>query len=146
MSCRPCDEVQERGDVAYVRVDKANVGLTGCDEHVAKVLDSLQVVREQVEAGEIQLVPSGRTVVRVKGEAPARSASSDPLKFGTRGIWRKPASDDQKAMRMKAVVLEQLKGGLLYIFTDKPMVRGHDNLSMRTATIFSGDFEPGATV
>lgn len=142
MSCRPCDEVQERGDVAYVRVDKANVGITGCDEHVGFVLDALSVLRDMGNP----IVPSGRTIVRVKGEAPARSASSDPFAFGTRGIWRKPANEDQKAMRMKATVLEQQKGGLLYIFTDKPMVRGHDNLSMRTATIFQGDFEPGATV
>jgi hypothetical protein len=34
MSCKKCDEVQDRGDIAYLRVDKANVGLLGCDEHL----------------------------------------------------------------------------------------------------------------
>lgn len=63
MSCLPCDETK---DVAYVRVDKANVGLIGCDEHVRKVLDMLEACREMVKEYGLELVDSGRTIYRVK--------------------------------------------------------------------------------
>lgn len=66
MSCLPCDKMQDKGDVAYVRVGKANVGLTGCDEHVGEVLDALTAIRQMVSTGEIEMVPIGRTIVRVK--------------------------------------------------------------------------------
>lgn len=61
--------------------------------------------------------------------------------FGQKGIWRKPASEQSKAKRMKARVLEQTPEGLLYIFTDEPMVKGANNLTYRTATIFPSDFD-----
>lgn len=69
MSCLPCDQMQDKGDVAYVRVGKANVGLTGCDEHVGEVLDALTAIRQMVDKGEIEMVPSGRQVVRVKSQS-----------------------------------------------------------------------------
>ena len=65
-------------------------------------------------------------------------------KFGDKGIWKCPASEDHKAQRIPAVVLEQLKTGVLYIFTARPIRRGWENLSGRTATIFPSDFEKGA--
>ena len=60
----------------------------------------------------------------------------DP-KFGTPGIWHKPASERTKAKDVPAVILEQVKGGLLYIFT---LDRKASNLTYRTATIFPSDF------
>lgn len=59
--------------------------------------------------------------------------------FGTKGIWHKPASDHGKAAEIPCVVLEDTNG-VLYIFTDKPIKKGYNNLSYRTATIFSCDF------
>lgn len=38
--------MQERNDVAYIRVGKANVGLTGCDEHLNQILRKLYPDRE----------------------------------------------------------------------------------------------------
>lgn len=64
------------------------------------------------------------------------------LKFGDRGTWHCPASEEFKATNIKAVVLEQTKGGLLYIFTMRPIRKGWNNLSLRTATIFPSDFTP----
>lgn len=62
-------------------------------------------------------------------------------KFGDEGIWHMPTSDHQKKRDVPAVVLEQLNGeGCLYLFTHEPIIRGHDNLSNRTVTIFSSDF------
>lgn len=78
----------------------------------------------------------------MKTEPLTAAPSPARFKFGDRGIWKKPANDDQAAMDMPCRVLEQTKEGLLYIFTDKPMIRGHSNLTMRTATIFFSDFIP----
>lgn len=64
------------------------------------------------------------------------------FRFGDRGIWKKPASDDHKAADMPCRVLEHTKEGVLYIFTDKPIIRGYRNLAYRTATIFPSDFIP----
>lgn len=61
--------------------------------------------------------------------------------FGQKGIWHCPASDDHKARDIKARVLEQTPEGLLYIFTDEPIIKGAKNLTYRTATIFPVDFE-----
>jgi hypothetical protein len=38
MSCIKCEEIADKRMVAYYRVDKANVGLIGCDEHLNKVM------------------------------------------------------------------------------------------------------------
>lgn len=67
------------------------------------------------------------------------------FKFGDRGIWKMPGSSENKIKpaRIPAVILEQTKEGLLYIFTDKPIRRGWDNLTFRTATIFPSDWIPG---
>ncbi len=46
MSCQNCEDMQERNDVAYIRVGKANVGLTGCDEHLNQILRKLYPDRE----------------------------------------------------------------------------------------------------
>jgi len=67
MSCVPCEEVEKKGDVAYVRVDKANVGLIGCDEHVGKVLDMLDACRDMVKNFGLHLPEDPRRVVRIKG-------------------------------------------------------------------------------
>lgn len=64
------------------------------------------------------------------------------FKFGDRGIWKCPASEHHKAQKIPAVVLEHSKLGTLYIFTDRPIVRGYNNLSYRTATILPSDFIP----
>lgn len=60
-------------------------------------------------------------------------------KFGDKGIWHRPASETTKAKKIPAVVLEQTKEGLLYIFAygDKTA----RNLSAKTATIFPSDFK-----
>ena len=63
-------------------------------------------------------------------------------KFGDEGIWHMPASEEHKKKDLKCKVLEQLPGGLLYIFTDVPMIKGAKNLTYRTATIFPSDFTP----
>jgi hypothetical protein len=68
--------------------------------------------------------------------------SKNKFKFGDRGIWHCPASEDHKAQDLEAVVLEQTKEGLLYLFTKKTIRRGWNNLSYRTATIFPSDFTP----
>jgi len=62
------------------------------------------------------------------------------FKFGDRGIWHCPASDDRKKQDIPAVVLEQTKEGVLYIFTDFPIRKKYNNLTYRTATIFPSDF------
>ena len=64
------------------------------------------------------------------------------FKFGDRGIWHMPASETTKADDIPSVVLEQTKEGILYIFTDRPIQRGYNNLTWRTATIFPSDFTP----
>ena len=61
--------------------------------------------------------------------------------FGMMGIWHMPASEKQKARDIKAFVLEQVKGGLLYIYTLEPIMKGMNNLTYRTATILKSDFE-----
>lgn len=64
--------------------------------------------------------------------------------FGDKGVWRCPASENHKAQRIPAVVLEHTKEGALYIFTFKPIRKGWNNLTGRTATILPSDFEKGA--
>lgn len=64
MSCLNCEEFDNKP--TYVRVDKANVGLIGCDEHLGKVLASLAVVREMEQAGDLGLLPWNRPIVRLK--------------------------------------------------------------------------------
>lgn len=66
------------------------------------------------------------------------------FKFGDKGTWKSPGSEENKIKpaRIPAVVLEQTKEGLLYIFTLKPTRRGWNNLSYRTATIFPSDWIP----
>lgn len=58
-------------------------------------------------------------------------------KFGDRGIWHRPASETTKAKDIEAVILEEVEGGLIYIFTFEKKAK---NLSYRTATIFPSDF------
>lgn len=56
MSCVKCEEVQDRGDIAYVRIGKANVGLVGCDEHLQVLLGQLKVGR-QANAEAVNFTP-----------------------------------------------------------------------------------------
>lgn len=69
MSCVPCEEKEKEADITYVRIDRANVGLIGCDEHVRKILDALEAIRQMVAAGEIEMQDSGRPVVRIKKQS-----------------------------------------------------------------------------
>lgn len=41
MSCVKCEEMDDKNMVAYYRVDKANVGIIGCDEHVNKLMRAM---------------------------------------------------------------------------------------------------------
>lgn len=66
--------------------------------------------------------------------------SKNKFKFGDRGIWHVPASEQYEAKDVEAVVLEQTKEGLLYVFASKPIRKGWENLTYRTATIFPSDF------
>ena len=43
MSCEKCDKSQDAGMIAYFRWGKANIGITGCNEHVKEVMDVLRV-------------------------------------------------------------------------------------------------------
>ena len=58
--------------------------------------------------------------------------------FGEKGIWHRPASERTKAKDIPAMILEEVKGGLLYIFT---LEKTEKNLTGRTATIFPSDFK-----
>lgn len=60
--------------------------------------------------------------------------------FGQKGIWHKPASENTKAKDIPAVILEETKEGVIYIFTFEPILKGANNLTYRTATIFPSDF------
>jgi hypothetical protein len=59
------------------------------------------------------------------------------LLFGTKGIWHKPASEEEKARDIPAVILEVLENGTVYIFTFDKKAKC---LTDRTATIFDCDF------
>lgn len=41
MSCKECEEYQEKGLVAYYRWKNANIGLIGCPKHIKEILDYL---------------------------------------------------------------------------------------------------------
>jgi hypothetical protein len=41
MSCQKCDEFDDKGQVAYYRLGRANVGLVGCDEHLNQIMKAL---------------------------------------------------------------------------------------------------------
>lgn len=41
MSCIKCEEMDDKNLVAYYQVDKANVGILGCDEHVNKLMRAI---------------------------------------------------------------------------------------------------------
>jgi hypothetical protein len=41
MTCQECEHAQGRGDVTYVRVDKANILVSGCREHLKMLMDQL---------------------------------------------------------------------------------------------------------
>lgn len=61
------------------------------------------------------------------------------LEFGTRGIWKKSASENSKARDIPAVILECDHRGVLYIFTFDKKAK---TLTDRTATILQSDFYP----
>ena len=42
MSCDNCEKSQATGMVAYFRWGKANIGLTGCDEHLKEIIEVLR--------------------------------------------------------------------------------------------------------
>lgn len=68
------------------------------------------------------------------------------LQFGTKGIWHKPNSEESKARDIKAVVLRELKEGILYLFTTDEVIDGKkEYLNNRTVTVFKSDFTPSET-
>ena len=42
MSCRHCEEADEKGLVAYFRLRRANIGLIGCEEHLKIAISHLR--------------------------------------------------------------------------------------------------------
>jgi len=50
MSCQKCDEAQERGDSYYFRIDKANILISGCQEHVKETQKRLRQATEPVKS------------------------------------------------------------------------------------------------
>ena len=48
MSCKDCDEAQEKKGPAYLRWGTANIEINGCDAHVAQVMDTLNHVQTVV--------------------------------------------------------------------------------------------------
>lgn len=44
MSCKHCEEVQDKGDIAYVRVGPANVGIIGCNIHAGHVIRAVNAI------------------------------------------------------------------------------------------------------
>ena len=52
------------------------------------------------------------------------------LQFGDHVVWKKPASEFEKAKRIPAVVLEELDNGCVYLF----LYNKETNLTGRTAT------------
>lgn len=63
MSCKDCDERQDRGDVAYIRVRAANVGISGCDVHAGFVIRAVNASQKFLDTMDTE-----RVIVRVKGD------------------------------------------------------------------------------
>lgn len=42
MSCKFCDAEQDSGNCTYVRVGRANVLVSGCDEHLKEMFEQLR--------------------------------------------------------------------------------------------------------
>ena len=49
MSCDKCEEMQDSGAVAYYRWGKANIGMTGCDEHLKEIFEVLGKAQKEGE-------------------------------------------------------------------------------------------------
>ncbi len=50
MSCEKCERViRNGGPVCYVRIDRANVAILGCAEHVGKVIEMLRRADDEDE-------------------------------------------------------------------------------------------------
>jgi len=43
MSCAKCEKSQDSGMIAYYRVDRANIGIIGCKEHLLKVFEFMEL-------------------------------------------------------------------------------------------------------
>ena len=43
MSCKECEEAQNRDAIAYYRWKTANLALKGCDKHLREVFDALNL-------------------------------------------------------------------------------------------------------
>lgn len=58
MSCKNCDDMK---DVAYIRINSANVGIIGCDEHAGIAIRAINAVATMEE-----ILEEERVVFRVK--------------------------------------------------------------------------------
>lgn len=54
MSCTDCEVAQDKGDIAYYRLGKANVGVIACDAHTNEMFRAVDGRKED------------RVIVRVK--------------------------------------------------------------------------------
>ncbi len=63
MSCKDCDEIQDKGDIAFIRIEAANVGILGCDRHAGAAIRAINAVAKMEEIMETE-----RVVIRMKGE------------------------------------------------------------------------------
>lgn len=61
-------------------------------------------------------------------------------KFGTKGIWHKPASENTKARDIPATILQHFENGVIYLFTQEGVGGKHDTLTNRTVTTLLSDF------
>jgi len=41
MGCKKCDEFEKTGNIYYLRIDKANIGIICCEEHFKEVREKL---------------------------------------------------------------------------------------------------------
>lgn len=68
MSCKACDEAQDKNSISYYRWSNANVELRGCDQHLGEiyyVLNLMQSDREELVKLLKQAKPL-RPVIRVR--------------------------------------------------------------------------------
>lgn len=80
------------------------------------------------------------TYEQLKAKIQAANPEIMELKFGCRGIWNVPASEQKKACKMEAVVLDKVLGACIEIFITQENTK-KKNLTYRTATIFPSDFQ-----
>lgn len=69
--------------------------------------------------------------------------NKNKLEFGTKGIWHKSNNEYSKGGDIPAIVLEETKEGLLYIYVLEQVTKGNrETIQNRVTTIFKRDFTP----